>query len=479
VSGPQPYVPSSRLRCAACGAAPAVDDAFPARCPRAGTDDADHVLVRELDTARVRFDRGGSAQPFVRFRELLHSYARARTGGMSDGEFVAMVESLDAAVAAVDRGFVATPYEASPGVAAALGMPTGAVWIKNETGNVAGSHKARHLFGLLLHLEVSERLGLTTRAESDRRGLAIASCGNAALAAATIAHAAGRPLRVFIPADANPRVVEQLHALGATIAVCERQAGVAGDPCVHGFRAALEQGALPFCVQGNENGLTIEGGMTLGWELAADIAAAGAVPQRLFVQIGGGALASAVAQALEEARELGVIASLPRLQCVQTHGCYPLRRAYVRVRGDALELLGVAHALAVEDDSMDAELAERLQSPDAREAIRKALEHARANRSQYMWPWESAPHSVAHGILDDETYDWYAVVAGMLASGGWPVTADEATLLEARELAQGPAGIRADATGAAALAGLVTLRRSGRVGADERASVLVTGCERD
>jgi threonine synthase len=470
-------VPATRLRCAACGATPAASEPFPARCPAAGADDADHLLVRELDVARVRFDCGGE-QPFVRFRELLHSYWRARSGGMSDVKFVALVGALDDAVASVDRGFAPTPFAAADGVGAALGMEPGALWIKDETGNVAGSHKARHLFGLALHLEVAEGLGLASRDEDDRCGLAIASCGNAALAAATIARAAGRPLRVFIPGDANPRVVEQLHSLGAHVAVCERREGVPGDPCVHAFQDALAHGALPFCVQGNENGLTIEGGMTLGWELAAGLATAGLAPSRLFVQVGGGALASSVVQALREARSLGVIAAVPRLHCVQTHGAYPLRRAYVRVRGDVLERLGLAPAAARDDVPGDAELAGRLLAPDARAAVAAALADARAHRSRYMWPWESAPHSVAHGILDDETYDWFALVEGMLETGGWPVLASEPTLLEARALARGPGGIPADATGAAALAGLVVLRGEGVVTADECVVALVTGRER-
>jgi threonine synthase len=163
---------------------------------------------------------------------------------------------------------------------------------------------------------------------------------------------------------------------------------------------------------------------------------------------------------------------------VQTYGACPLRRAYVRLRGEVLDGLGVAHPAAIEDVSRDAELAGRLVAPDGRRAVTAALAQARAHRSRYMWAWESAPHSVAHGILDDETYDWYALVEGMFETGGWPVLADEPTLLEARELATGPGGIPADATGAAALAGLVVLRRSGAVAADERVVVLVTGRER-
>jgi threonine synthase len=110
--------------------------------------------------------------------------------------------------------------------------------------------------------------------------------------------------------------------------------------------------------------------------------------------------------------------------------------------------------------------------------VAAALAQARTHRSRYMWAWESAPHSVAHGILDDETYDWYALVEGMLETGGWPVLADEKTLLEARALVREQEDIPADATGAAALAGLVVLRRSGDVGAKECVAVLVTGRER-
>jgi threonine synthase len=421
---------------------------------------------------------GDDPQPFVRFRARLHAHSRALPGGLDDAAFVAMVRELDAAVAAVERGFSTTPLRTADAVAGRLGMAPGTLRLKDETGNVSGSHKARHLFGLLLHLEVAERTGLATRAAHDARGLAIASCGNAALAAATLARAAGRPLSVFIPTDAHPRVVERLQALGARIAVCEREAAVPGDPCVHGFRRALAAGALPFCVQGNESGLTIEGGKTLGWELAADFRTSGDVPSRLFVQVGGGALGSAVAQALEESRRMGEIPAVPAVHAVQTRGAYPLRRAYARVRADALDRLGIAHALPVEDDAHDAALAARLLAPDARPAVAAALAAARAHRSQCMWAWESTPHSVAHGILDDETYDWHALVTAMLGTGGWPVTADEATLVEARELAQGPGRIPADATGAAALAGLATLRRAGVVGTHERCVALVTGRER-
>jgi hypothetical protein len=83
-----------------------------------------------------------------------------------------------------------------------------------------------------------------------------------------------------------------------------------------------------------------------------------------------------------------------------------------------------------------------------------------------MWPWEEPRPSVATGILDDETYDWVAVVRGMLKTGGFPIVVGEEELIDARRRA----GDRVSATGAAGLAGLLQLERVG-----ESQLVLFTG----
>ena len=95
-----------------------------------------------------------------------------------------------------------------------------------------------------------------------------------------------------------------------------------------------------------------------------------------------------------------------------------------------------------------------------------------------MWPWEEEPRSVAHGILDDETYDWLAVVEGMLHSGGSPVVVSEDLLVHANELATSATGIDVDPTGSAGLAGLLALRDRGEIGDHERVAVLFTGVRR-
>jgi threonine synthase len=432
--------PVSRFVCAGCGAEPDAG-AYPFRCPNAGMgDDVDHVLRRELDLSRVGFPYGDpEPNPFVRYRTLLHAYHVALQGGMTDEAFCELVRELDARVAEVDgHGFVVTPFERSDALSDKLGFSAeGGVWVKDETGNVSGSHKARHLFGVLLYLEVRERLG----AAADRPDLAIASCGNAALAAAVIAAAGRRRLQVFVPVDADQVVLDRLEELEALVTVCPRSEGVSGDPTVHRLMQAISSGALPFTCQGNLNGLAVEGGETLGWEIVST----GVTVDRLMIQVGGGALASACIHAFREAEELDATGRMPRVDTIQTEGAWPLRRAYTAVVARGGEA---------------------------------ALHHAALHRHEFMRPWEQEPHSVAHGILDDETYDWLAVVEGMLRSHGSPLVVGERVLLGARALARTTTEIPVDPTGSAGLAGLIALRELGAVDDDETVALLFTGIDR-
>ncbi len=180
--------------------------------------------------------------PFVRYRALFHAYHVARAAGWGDARYVDLVHEFDDAVAGVDgTGFRVTPLVRAPAIARASGMgPRGTVWVKDETGNVAGSHKARHLFGILLELRVAEALGDGDPASP----LAIASCGNAALAAAVVARAAGRELRVFVPESADAAVVDRLRTLGARVVTCPRRTGEAGDPSYLRLQETLAQGGV-------------------------------------------------------------------------------------------------------------------------------------------------------------------------------------------------------------------------------------------
>jgi threonine synthase len=425
------------LVCHGCGAAVDPARAFPFACPNAGApgDETDHVLVASIDASDQ--PRGNDDNPFLRYRQWLTPYRLARAVGLSDAAWADLVGELDWRLQSVDgRGFRVTPMARQPALAAALGL-AGDLWIKDETLNVSGSHKGRHLMGVTLYLRVLELSGLALGEGLRGRGLAISSCGNAALAAAVIARAADWPLDVFIPVDAEPSVVRRLGELGATVVVCERREGEVGDPCVRAARAAVAAGAIPFSVQGPDNGLAVEGARTLAFEMAETLAAEGAEVEALFVQVGGGAFASALAQGFAIAVAAGLTRRAPRLITVQTAGCAPLARAW-----------------------------RRLDGADLSEGARR--------RSRFMWPWESAPTSLAHGILDDETYDWWEVVKAMRETGGDALLADEATIARAVDLARVHTTIPVSATGAAGLAGALISPRAGA-----SVAAVFSGADRD
>ena len=418
-------------QCVVCGASVDIAQPFTWRCRNATGDDRDHApqLIQSISPLRS----SGETNPFLAFRPYLAVDSFMAANGLTDAARAAIIGELDAAVATVaGTGFVTTPFARADALSDELGFDLdGGVWVKDETHNVAGSHKARHLFGILAHLRAAEQVGLAPWAHaSDRPPLAIASCGNAALAAATLAAAVQWPIRVFVPVAANAAVLALLHSLGATVVECPRlPSDPPGDPCVHRFREAVAQGAVPFSVQGTENAWCLDGGRTIGWEMARHMEELVEGPpfDRLFVQVGGGAFAACVAGGF---RMSGIT---PRLHTVQTEACAPLERAW---------------------------------------------------REQSMHAWEHVGASAADGILDDETYDWHAVVSAMRDSHGSPVVVSEADVLTANEVAVRTTGIDASHTGTAGLAGLIALRRDGAsndadtVQPDERVALVFSGVRR-
>lgn len=425
----------SRLVCAGCDLARPADELLSFSCPNRGQDGADHVLRVQLEPEAIvagwpKTALAASNNAFVRYRKLSHTWHLAMSRGITDAEYISIAEELAAKLAEVDgKPLATTPLVHSEQLATR---------IKNETVNISGSHKARHLIGTALHLEISDRLGAKTRDAT----LAIASCGNAALAAAVVAKAAGRTLRVFIPPNASASVVKRLASLGAEQVVCERrESDPPGDPCYHRFVEAVAGGALPFSCQGGDNALALIGGQTLGWELIDQCS--NDVPSDIFVQVGGGALASSLMQAFSMAKDAEILSTLPRFHAVQTENAHPLVRAWQRIL----------------------------------ESGKPALS-ARSHRSDFMWPWEEEPISIAGGILDDETYDWLSIVTSLESSRGSALTVTEEQLQAANTLALAHTGIRVCTTGTAGFAGLQAARTSGTLASDARPLVLFTGAVR-
>jgi threonine synthase len=403
-------------RCAVCARTVDIATPHPFRCPNATETDRHHVL--HPLTAGEAPDLVDDANPFVTYGPRLAWWAFARANGMTETACVALGRDVAA-------GLAVTPFAPSDVLSERLSTE---IWVKDETANVGGSHKARHLAGALLHLRAAEALGLTDRS---RRPLGIASCGNAAIAAATLAARSQWPLEVFVPDWADEHVVELLSSLGTAVTRCPRRgADPPGDPAVLRFREAVQNGAIPFGVQGPENALCLDGGRTLGWELRDAAAAVAVGLNRVLVQVGGGALAACTGWGLGPD---------VRLDTVQAEGCAPLERAWRRAADAAVR---------------PAELG--------------------SHWAELMTPWEE-PRSAADGILDDETYDWLGVLEVMGRSGGRPLVAPEALILEAHALAR-RTGIPVSVTGSAGLAGLLT--GAGSPSPGERIAVIFSGVAR-
>ena len=378
--------------------------------------------------------------PFVEYRKLMWSYHLATSNGMSDQDFLTIVKDLDEAVSEIASiGFQETPLIFLTELSEAIGQK-GGVWAKNETVNVSGSHKARHLFGLAIRLEIEE--------VPKDKPLTIASCGNAALAASVIAKAAKRTLTVNVPTWAETSLLDGLSDNGARIQICERRSDESGDPCMFRFRELLEEGALPFGCQGTENIWTIDGGKTLGFEMSTQVRRLDLEPDRLLVQVGGGALASSAIQALTDAKNFGILKTRPSLNTVQANGCSPLSIAFNLIA----------------------------DSGNPSEALSEAI----SNPPKYMKPWEN-PSSSATGILDDITYDWLPLVWDMLLGGnvGGPISANEEDIILAKKLVAEYTDISASATGTAGLAGLIGAKKDNCISSDDSIVILLTGVDRD
>ena len=151
-----------------CGAHVDIATPFSWQCPNATVLDRRHALRFVAGGPLPEVDALGSGT-FGRFRRWLAWDAFAAANGMSDAMRGALMAGLDQPLE-----FAVTPFARDAGLSAALGFSaTGGVWVKDETAQVGGSHKARHLFTIMLHLRTAEVLGLAPwRAVGDRPPLA-------------------------------------------------------------------------------------------------------------------------------------------------------------------------------------------------------------------------------------------------------------------------------------------------------------------
>ena len=132
---------SKRWQCVRCGADVAISTWMPFRCPNATATDRHHALTIVDEPEPVVID--AAEHPFVAADEHLAWAACAEANGMDLDARRALVLATDAAVQTVAGvGFHRTPFTRSDVLSDELGFDAdaeGGVWVKDETGSVAGS----------------------------------------------------------------------------------------------------------------------------------------------------------------------------------------------------------------------------------------------------------------------------------------------------------------------------------------------------
>ncbi|MCC6349173.1 MAG: threonine synthase [Candidatus Eisenbacteria bacterium] len=251
------------------------------------------------------------------------------------------------------------------------------------------------------------------------RGIALPSAGNAGSAAAAYAAAAGLPCRVVMPEDTPEAFVLETRAFGAELRLVDGTIADAG-------RLLAEWAPAPqwWNVSTFKEPFRLEGKKTLGYEIAEQLG--WRLPDVILYPTGGGTGLVGMARAFRELASLGwTEGPMPRLVAVQAADCAPVVRAF--------------------------------ESGAARVA-----------------PWENA-RTVASGLRVPSPFADTLILAAIRDSGGTAVAVRDEDLLDAMHELAGSEGVQACPEGAATLAALRQLRRSGEVGAAERVVIFDTG----
>jgi len=190
---------------------------------------------------------------------------------------------IKAAAKRLDGAAVRTPLLESPALNDAVG---GRVLLKAETLQRTGSFKFRGAYNFVSQLDAAQR----------RRGVVAYSSGNHAQGVAAAASLLDAPATIVMPSDAPAIKLDNTRALGASVVIYDRHSEPREEIAA---RIAAETGAT--LVPPYDHPWTIAGQGTVGLELAAQAAEAGAMPDTLLVCCGGGGLTAGIATVFAEA----------------------------------------------------------------------------------------------------------------------------------------------------------------------------------
>ena len=252
-----------------------------------------------------------------------------------------------------------------------------------------------------------------------RRGIALPSAGNAGSAAAAYAAAAGLACRIAVPDDTPEAFLLEQRAFGAEVRTVRGTIADAGKLVAEWAPAPEWWNVATF-----KEPFRLEGKKTLGWEIVEQCG--WNPPDVILYPTGGGTGLVGMHRAFREIVALGWMPPrMPRLVAVQVAGCAPVVRAFDE---------GAARARM----------------------------------------WEGA-ETVASGLRVPGPFADTLILAAIRETGGTAIAVREEDMLDAMLELSGDEGVFACPEGAATLAALAQLRRSGEVKAHERVVLFDTG----
>lgn len=302
------------------------------------------------------------------------------------------------------RGVGGSPLYAAPRLASELGVRR--VWLKDEGRMPTGSLKDR-----------ASAVVVQRARELGKDPIITASTGNAGVALAAMAPAAGIRAVILVPQSAPPAKIAQLQIFGAELVLVE---GSYDDAFELSEAAARE--LHWYCRNTAQNPFTTEGKKTAAFEIAEQLG--WRAPDRIFISVGDGNILVGVHQGFAELLALGFIDRVPKVMGVQAEGSSPIARAF---------LAGTNDIEACETDTLADSIAAGRPADGER-----ALHAVRASRGEFL-------------IVSD------------------------AQILDSIGCLGRTASVFAEPAAAAAHAGLELMARAGRLGSDEEIVVLITG----
>ena len=187
------------------------------------------------------------------------------------------------------------------------------IWVKDETNNPTGSFKDRLVSVAITHAR-----------EQGASVVTCASSGNAAASTAAYAASAGMESVVFVPASTSLAKVDQARAYGARVVTVPGDYSNSYLVCA----AAAKQFSWPNLTTTYLNPYGTAGLATVGYELVDQFAAEGEAMDLVSIPLGSGPLLYGIDRGWREASSAETSEDMSLLG-VQAEGCAPIVSAFV------------------------------------------------------------------------------------------------------------------------------------------------------